>query len=306
MIEKYLNKFSLSDIDTKFKYDIFKNNVGKYDKKIKLNFSSGHLVEYNLLEYDNVKDKYDGDDLKYKLINSNNIEQIPMIKLFMVIYLVRSYIEYERRDDKYIFKFYLNDKDNKKKKIKISVNNKIMTNNNRALFIWSSNEIDYILFKALVKICNLFELNIRDVDISQLVGICSKSNIGCMKLKNLNTRKEYFYIDSELNSKKNLNINELKMKILQDKWLSNNMFEIIMNKTVDPINEYSKYIYEMFRLDMIVGITMGSNFLFIIDDMFVSELGELEMNMLNIFTGKFIKFKIGSLINNIDKIILKL
>lgn len=303
MIDKYLSRFSLLNIESKFKYDIFKRNIVDYDKKLKLNFSSGHPVKYELINYD----KFDNIDnkIKYDLISSNKYEQIPMIKLFMVVYSVRSFIEYERRNNNYIFYFYL-DHLNQRKKIKILENNKIISCDNKPLFINSNDEVDHVLFKVFIKICNIFKFNIKDINISDLIRICSSSNIKYLNMKKYNPIKDYFYIDSELNSKKNLSIKEMKRKISQDKWLSNNMFEIIMNKTVDPLGDYAKDIYEMYRLDMIIGITIGSNFLFIIDDMFVSELGELEFNMLNVFTGEFIKMKFGSLVKKIDKIVIKI
>jgi hypothetical protein len=299
MIDKYLSDFIVINNDSIFNYDTFKKNIRLYDKDINLKFSSGEQVDFELTNYTNYENN---GSIKFKLLNSNKMEHIPMIKLFIVLYSIRSNIEYERRDDKYIFNFYLINGSNKRKKIKISVNNKILTKNNNPLFLESNDEIDFVLFKVLIKICNIYNVNIRDIDISKLIEISSNNSIEEIKIKNNNG---FFYIDSSLNNNTNLSIKQLRRKIIQDKWLSDNLFEIIMNKTIDPINSTAKSLYNLFRLDMIIGISFRSNYLFIIDDMFVSELGELELNMLNIFKGNFIKVKLGSIVKSIDKIILK-
>ena len=287
-----------TDIKNDYNYNLWKEKKNRNidDSKFKyiLRTIDNRYINYSLENFN--PNKIKDSKLYYKLYNNNIIEQIPFIKLFIITYFVRNRIVYHKKYNNYTFTFNLYNDITRlyDKQVYITVNNKILTHKNQILFINSNKLIHYLIFKAILKLSNILDINIKNINVNSLICSSISSNNKLLKLSFFDKNKDkinnsYYNIDDmHLSSKNRILINKYKWSIKYIK--------------VKPYNKYADMIYFLFKNNYILGITIGNTLFYIIENMTISENGELILHYYNIIRGNTINLPLSNIIKTIGYI----
>jgi len=300
-------------IDKRCKINIKKEINNDFDYK---NLKKEEIIGYELKYGDDLLTEIEdhnqtrpiimtNNKIKYKYTSKNKYSldnQIPMMKLFMGVYIGRKYIKYEKINDEYVFLFNLfnNKTERYDYEYKLKVNDKILVNNkSEPIIIDGGNKLDYLLLKSFIKLCNMMSVKIDNVDINALVGICKGGQIYRIEIdKSIDINNMYFSVSELLDG----NINDNREKQEQCYWLSENIMNSIIGEEVIPYNPYSRMIYLLNRNKNLIGITLRDSLMYVIKGIDQEEYGNISIRYLNMFNGDDIKIGMDSLIYGLKHI----
>lgn len=227
-------------------------------------------------------------------------KQMPMIKLFIAVYLIRKIIKYTILDNKSIdFIFYLfnADTDLYDKKISLNVDGQILVDDlNHPIIIDSPSLFDHLLLKAIIKLSNIMKLNIGDININSLVCACTGGGLFKMTIPDNNLESIEFTVEDILQN--SCNTDEETEK--QSSWISDNIIRVIMGDKIIPYNNYAKIVYELYVNNMLFNISLNNSLIYIISDMWTNQYGDLIIKFYNIFTGTDIDVGFSSMIHGLN------
>lgn len=313
-----------SDDKNTFKYELWEKNIDTYNKNINVStpnidwednfeyclaFTDGSKMDIVLKAMTNMFDnktilimtKY----IKYKFakdVHGFN-QQIPMIKLFMSVYMSRKYIKYCRLNNGAIqFTFYLYNKKTEcyDKQINLIVDTKIIVDKaNKPIVIESESMLDHLILKAFIKLSNIMKINIKNINVNSLVGACRGGYLYKVNIdQNVNINSLDHTIDDLLNNANK----DMVQKINQCSWVSDNIIRAISGEDTEPYNCYADMIFNMHKKNMLLGITIGNSFMYIINNMKVGECGSLTLGFHNLFNCKDIDVSFQNVIHGMNQI----
>jgi hypothetical protein len=306
--------------DTKntYNYKYWENNKEKNslinDFDYHLKYTDGEDMTINLTDPDTYVSKeltMIGDNTGTKIVYhfSNKVydlnKQIPMLKLFMAVYLTRNHAKYTINDNKTItFNFTLYNDDTLKysSKIDVTIDNRILTGDDgQPIVVKSESFIDHMLLKAFVKLSNVMGVVISDINVNSLVGVVRGGGLFKLSLDPevmVDVSSMKFNVEDVLNE----TCDTVEQKEERSTWISENVLKTIMGMEVIPYNNYAKCLYELFKNDMLIGITIGNSFFYIITDMIGTQYGSMIIKFYNIFTGGTIDLDFATVIYGMSRL----
>jgi hypothetical protein len=257
-------------------------------------------------------------NIKYKFTNTiDNLDnQYAMIKLYMAVQLSRKYVKYEKINNfNYKFTFYLYEgenlsEDNKYdynvglqhqyiKEINIYTNSDILVDhNNEPIIVKSDDIIDHILLKVFIKLCNIMKISIKDLNVNSLVAICR----GGLLLK-LNISKDV-QLDTMTFAADEISQEDMSImqKLDQCTWASDNIIKTLIGEEMKPFNCYAQMIYNLYKNDNLLGMSLSNSLLYIISDMSTEINGTLKIKFKNIFKYQEIELDFSNIIFGMNQI----
>lgn len=305
-----------------------RNNRWIDNHKYVLEYTSGeymkiHTEKINLTNDINCKIKY-----HFSKINGSysTDQQIPMIKLFMCVFIARKYVKYSSHNDGFIvfhFKLYNKITNTYDKCVNIVVNDKILVDSdNKPIIIDSDILIDHLLLKAFIKLSNIMRISIKDININSLINICRFGNDD--KSDNITNIPNITNITKLSNYKININkslitsIPDIEFnvnKILdeccddnpielakQSAWIAENIMSIIMDNDTRPYNKYASLFYDLFKMGMINSVVVENTYFNIIINVSSDQYGSMIIKFYNIFTGGIVDIKFETILYQLNQI----
>lgn len=282
----------LSDVSSKYMID---NSANSMKNSMKNSMTNKVIVEPDDYEYSlkfkntdnkvlninkekntiskNKKMIRDVNNIYYKMPSTSDsidfIEQIPMIKLFMITYSVCKHINFkidltDRKDPRVLFKFFFYDKKTStyNKVVHVSVNDKVLVGSDSLPIlasIKSKNEIkkDMTIFHLLIKtflfLINIFEIDIEKANINSFIASARGGRI-----YTLGNPNNYSEVDPE------------------------DFYIMMMN---------------LLESNMLVGITPGNTFLYILKSIIKDDEDNDEDNDLDKYVFNFLNPVRGNMIS---------
>jgi len=299
-------------------------------------------------------------------------QQMPMIKLFMGVLISRKYVNYSIDKDsvsnsaiKFHFNLYNKETNVYDKPIDIIVDDRILLDNrDKPIIIDSTNVIDHLLLKAFIKLSNMMNIPIKNININSFVGLCKGHSLYKLKINHQvmdNLADMCFMVknihdDSPLSSPSSSSTNltpqlsslipltsflpgsnvvsnavsnrsktKLKTKTKtesistnikqidkhkqieiekQSTWISNNIMDLLTGEEPRPYNNYAAMVYDMFKQDILLGITIRDSFMYIITNVASDNHGVMKIRFYNIFTGNDIDLEFETVMYGINQIAL--
>jgi hypothetical protein len=296
-------------------FDIYEDEMNTFDydlwetrrdvKNYNISYKNGTIKKLyeadgiNLIDINNVI----GNDISYRFSDKiyNFDDNIGMMKLYMALYLTRNYINFNDKGEYIIFKFYLYDNEDKYYDIEIElkINKKILVDKHKKPLINSNYLLDHLILKAFIKLSKTMNIDINDINVNSLVGICRRGKLYKM---NINENVKFSNMDHTIDDLLNDSNKDIYQKAKQCAWISDNIINIINGNDFIPYNECDKTIYKLFKNENLMGITIKNSFLYLIEDMKVNEYGRLKVCFRNIFQENTIDMNFDTFIDGIDKI----
>jgi hypothetical protein len=286
------------------------SNVDWVDKfNFRLKYTDGDSIQLKTIDASLLFDKKTimvmTDQIKYTFSKGNYVinQQIPMIKLFMGIHMARKYIKYTKLNNNVIkFTFYLYQESTcaYDKEVYVYVDDRILVDqNNDPIVVNSISMLDHLLLKGLIKISNILDISIKDMNVNSLVGMCRGGKLYGMHIdKNIDIESMDFTIDDLMNdTSKNI-----AQKIEQCSWVSDNILSVLTGVEARPYNFYAAMIQDLYKNGMLLGITISNSYLYIITNMWTGQYGNLVLEFYNIFTGGTIKIDFVSVMHGMGQI----
>lgn len=222
----------------------------------------------------------------------NISKQIPLIKLFVGVLLSNKYVRFKvLRDDRLRFHFNLYNPStlNYDEPIHIDVDKRlILDKNGNPVILNSSCLLDHLLLKAFIKLSTLMNIDIKNININSLVGICRGGKLYSLKIDKM--IKDDF-IDVESNQNTDVESNQ-----------NTDVFKSTANWSNISYNNYGAFIYNLFKQNMLIGLTIMDSFFYCVSSINIDENNGFKIYFYNIFTGSTVPLNFETIMIGLTKI----
>lgn len=276
-----------------------------------LHYADGEAMSLRVVDPEPMFDKKSiltmTSDIKYRF--SNKVyeidRQISMIKLFIAVYIARKIVKYNIINENSIeFTFYLYNHETNlyDKRIPMILDTQILVDNSGLpIIIQSKSLLDHLLLKGFIKLSNIMNINIKDINVNSLIcasvgGALYKLSVPQHIASNLESIE--FTVENVL-----LNRCETQEETeIQSTWISDNILKVIIGDEVTPYNEYAKLVHDLYKNNMLLGMSLSNSFMYIVSNMWTDQYGGLNIRFYNIFTGTDIEISFASVIYGLGQI----
>ena len=263
--------------------------------------------------------------IRYKFTESADvIEQLPMIKLWMIAHMSIDYLEYRIRGDRIEFRFWFLDQkiESYSKEVIVSIDHSILADKlNNPLIIKADNELNtnttmifQLLIKALLLITNVLDIDLHKANINSYIAAIRGGKLYRLEpnsqfnLDNLDNLDNLNNLDNRDNPGVLIKVTENNKKPTTLSKKITNLAEQNrkMNKSIKKISVprslASVMIKNLFESDVLLGITSGNTFLYTIDSLEVLDKGELQVKYMNPMRGNTITVDSYTILSNLKRI----
>ena len=254
--------------------------------------------------------------IRYKFTESADvIEQLPMIKLWMIAHMSIDYLEYRMKGDRIEFMFWFLDQkiESYSKEVIVSIDHSILADKlNNPLIIKADNDLNadtitifQLLIKALLLITNVLDIDLHKANINSYIAAIRGGKLYRLEpnsqfnLNNLdNIDNPGVLIKVTENNKKPTTLSKKITNLAEQ----NRKMNKLIKKISTPRSLSSVIIKNLFESDVLLGITSGNTFLYTIDSLEVLDKGELHVRYMNPMRGNTIAVDSYTILSNLKRI----